>query len=105
MSTRWTQIGIRYSSRRLNNAVLCIVLRELHSLKGPDTEAIFAVVCPSDILKQHYASVTYFSVSLICTNCSDLPEFRMTSSACDVTSAVILTAVIRCSLVGHLQGQ
>ena len=33
---------------------LFIVLLELHLMKGPDTEAIFSVVCSSDIiLNQH----------------------------------------------------
>ena len=32
---------------------LFIVLREFRSTKGPDTEAIFSVVCSSDILEYH----------------------------------------------------
>ena len=35
---------------------------------------------------------------LICSNVSDLPEFRMTSSACTVTSALMLTAAISMNL-------
>ena len=31
---------------------LFIVLHELHLMKGPDTEAIFSVVCSSDIREQ-----------------------------------------------------
>ncbi len=32
---------------------LFIVLREFHFMKGPDTEAIYSVVCLSDIPEQH----------------------------------------------------
>ena len=32
---------------------LFIVLRELHLMESPDTEAIFSVLCSSDILEQH----------------------------------------------------
>ena len=35
------------------NRTRAIVLREYHLMKGPDNEAIFSVVCSSDILEQH----------------------------------------------------
>ena len=47
-----TWIGA-YSSKRLSNAVLFIVFDEVHLSKDPDTEAIFSVVCSSDMLKTH----------------------------------------------------
>ena len=38
-----------YSVKRI---YLFIALLDLHLMKGPDTEAIFSVVCSSDILER-----------------------------------------------------
>ena len=49
-------------------------------MKGDDIQPIFSVVCFSDILEQYNtinAPVTHFWFSLLCTNGSDLPEYRM----------------------------
>ena len=51
MSTRGRKQ--EYSDMRLSNAVLFVVLRELHLMKGLDTEAIFSVVCLNEIIKKH----------------------------------------------------
>ena len=52
-----------YSGKRVS---FYIVLRELHFMKGPDTEAIFSVVCSSDILELHniIKSLGYLSIDL-----------------------------------------
>ena len=39
-----------YSGKRVS---LFIVLRELHLMKVPDTQAIFSVVCSSNIVEEH----------------------------------------------------
>ena len=80
-----------YSCKRV---YLFIVFRELHLMESPDTEAIFSVLCSSVILKQHNIIKRlrhFFALSLICTNNSDLPEYRIT---CAVASALMLTASI-----------
>ena len=66
-----------YSGRCLSNAVLLIVLCDLHLTKGPGTEAILSVNS-SDFLKQHniFERLTSFSADLIWTDNIDLPEYR-----------------------------
>ena len=47
----WLRRGFKQDSGK--RVSLFIVLREYHLMKGPDNEAIFSVVCVSDILEQH----------------------------------------------------
>ena len=49
--TLWVRRGFKQDSGK--RVSLFIVLREYHLMKGPDNEAIFSVVCSSDILEQH----------------------------------------------------
>ena len=47
----WVRRGFKQNSGK--RVSLFIVLRENRLMKGTDTEAIFSVVCVSDILEQH----------------------------------------------------
>ena len=66
------------SNRTRASASLFSVLREFHFMKGPDTEAIFSVVCSSDILEQHtiIKRLRHRLWMFVFTNKSDLPECR-----------------------------
>ena len=69
-----------------------IVSRELHLMKGPESEAIVSVVCSSNILRQHniinrFSRLVWFSQ--IATNSTDMPEYRLLSQRLDRCDRVI----------------
>ena len=71
-------------------------------MKGNNTESIFSVMCSSDILLLEQYNIIKRLNIFSGTNKSDLPEFIMTSSACAVTSALMLTAAIEYGYIGCL---